>query len=46
MIDLERTIGYDFDHLEYTSTSNEKLKKIYELEERMIQCGYFGTNIK
>lgn len=46
MIDLERTIGYDFDHLEYTSTSNEKLKKIYELEERMIQCGYFGANIK
>lgn len=45
MTDIERTLEYDFDHLEYTATSNEKLKMIYDLEEKMMLCGYFGTKL-
>ena len=43
MTDLKRTEEYDFEHLEYTSTSCQKLKDIYEIEERMIESGYFGS---
>lgn len=43
MTDLTSTREFDFENLEYTSTSCERLKHIYEIEERMIQTGYFGT---
>ena len=42
MTDIHHSSEYDFENLDYNSTSDEKLKKIYELEERMVQCGYFG----
>lgn len=42
MIDVDATIEYDFENISY-SAANERLKKIYDLEEKMIQSGYFGT---
>ena len=43
MLDCNSTKEFDFDNLEYSDTSNNKLKAIYEMGEMIIRSGYFGT---
>ena len=43
MTNIEATQEYDFDNCDYATTTDEKLKQIYDLEELMIRSSYFGT---
>lgn len=42
MLDITSTEEFDFENLDYSTTSNEKLREIYEMGEMIIKSGYFG----
>lgn len=46
MLDCNLAEEFDFDNLEYSDTSNKKLKAIYEVGEMIIRSGYFGTIVR
>jgi phosphoglycerol transferase MdoB-like AlkP superfamily enzyme len=43
MTNIEATKEYDFDNCDYATTTDERLKRIYDLEELIIRSSYFGT---
>lgn len=43
MTNIEATQEYDFDNCDYATTTDERLKRIYDLEEKIIRSSYFGV---
>ncbi len=43
MTDIEATQEFDFDNCDYATTTDERLKRIYDLEEKIIRSSYFGV---
>ncbi len=43
MTNIEATQEYDFNNCDYATTTDERLKRIYDLEELIIRSSYFGT---
>ena len=46
MTNIEATKEYDLDNCDYATTTDERLKRIYDLEELIVRSSYFGTMSK